>query len=153
MSQSDTISVVALAVSLVAFGVATGQLLQSLFGTADGYRRCQASVIGWWAEMTERKWRWSEFRFETKFTTPHIFLYPVIDEGQPRSDNPVLKINQNVIYIDSTLQSRRKTYSDELQSKDGETDTAGWLILLYQLYTLQSQYKLRQLPWVQPGVQ
>lgn len=43
-------------------------------GTADGFRHCQSSVMGPWSSWTRLRWRWSEFRFETRFTTPEIQL-------------------------------------------------------------------------------
>ncbi|KAL8691515.1 MAG: hypothetical protein Q9218_003281 [Villophora microphyllina] len=64
----------ALAVALVALAIATTQLCGQLFATADGYRRCQPSVMGAWAQHTRLRWKWSEMRFETLFTTPEIFL-------------------------------------------------------------------------------
>ncbi|KAF1990901.1 hypothetical protein K402DRAFT_401049 [Aulographum hederae CBS 113979] len=50
------------------------QVMQQYFATADGYRRCSASVMGEWARFTRRKFKWSELRFETIFATPVIFL-------------------------------------------------------------------------------
>ncbi|KAG9241993.1 hypothetical protein BJ878DRAFT_195333 [Calycina marina] len=37
-----------------------GQLLQQCFATADGYRRCQRSVMGEWSSKTRLRWRWRE---------------------------------------------------------------------------------------------
>jgi hypothetical protein len=74
-NEANSLSVVALVVALVALVTTIGQVLQQYFATADGYRRCQSSVIGPWAKRTRLRWRWSEFRFETLFTTPHIQLY------------------------------------------------------------------------------
>ncbi|KAF2230166.1 hypothetical protein EV356DRAFT_349976 [Viridothelium virens] len=71
--ENDT-AVVALIIAFVAFCVSFWQLLQAYAGTAEGFRRCQSSVIGPWAIATRRSFRWGEFRFETKFTTPHIIL-------------------------------------------------------------------------------
>jgi hypothetical protein len=42
----------ALAVALTALAIAIGQLLQQVFSTAEGYRRCQPSVLGPWARNT-----------------------------------------------------------------------------------------------------
>lgn len=72
-SHTDTnLAGAALAIALVALLTTIGQLLQQYFATADGYRRCQSSVMGPWAKRTRLKWRWREFRFETLFTTPTI---------------------------------------------------------------------------------
>jgi hypothetical protein len=64
----------ALAIALVALFTALGQLLQQYFATADGYRRCQKSVMGEYAKRTHLRWRWREFRFETLYTVPEIFM-------------------------------------------------------------------------------
>src|SRR5882672_11507092 len=84
MGGLDTnVAVTALAIALVALITAVGQLLQQYFATADGYRRCQRSVMGDWAKKTRLRWRWREFRFETLYTTPEISLafYCWIPEG------------------------------------------------------------------------
>lgn len=67
-----SVAVAALVVALVALFTALGQLLQAYLATADGYRRCQDSVMGLWAKETKLRWRWAEFRFETTFVIPRI---------------------------------------------------------------------------------
>lgn len=66
----------ALAIALTALAIAVAQLMGQLFATADGYRRCQPSVMGAWAKHTKLRWKWSQMRFETLFTTPEIFFCP-----------------------------------------------------------------------------
>ncbi|KAI4091325.1 MAG: hypothetical protein LQ348_006005 [Seirophora lacunosa] len=73
-SKEAQIASAALAVALTALAIAIVQLLGQLFATADGYRRCQPSVMGAWAQYTRLRWKWSEMRFETLFTTPEILL-------------------------------------------------------------------------------
>lgn len=73
MSDGNNLSIAAIAVALVALIVALGQLSGQYLATADGYRRCQASVMGPWAKFTRLRWRWSQFRFET-FTSPEILF-------------------------------------------------------------------------------
>lgn len=79
MGNDTTISVIALAVALVALVTTISQVLGQFLATADGYRRCQASVMGGWAKMTHRHFRWSEMRFETLYTTPRFGLSKMID--------------------------------------------------------------------------
>ena len=74
MALSDRVAVVALVVSLSALVVSLTQLFLSLFGTADGYRRCAESVIGPWHLGRHRRLRLSELRLVTKFITPQIAL-------------------------------------------------------------------------------
>ncbi|KAL8917361.1 MAG: hypothetical protein Q9208_007978 [Pyrenodesmia sp. 3 TL-2023] len=73
-SSEASLAAAAIAVALAALSIAIVQLLGQLFATADGYRRCQPSVMGAWAQYTKLRWKWSEMRFETLFTTPEIFL-------------------------------------------------------------------------------
>lgn len=96
-SEQDNTAIVAIVIALIAFFVTTAQLLQALFGTAIGYRQCQPSVMGGWATKTRRKWRWSEFRFETIFTTPNFRLDVL---GSERAGS---------IYITGDEKSRRET--------------------------------------------
>jgi hypothetical protein len=47
MANSEVkIATAALAIAIAALLIALGQLVSQLFGTADGYRKCQDSVIG-----------------------------------------------------------------------------------------------------------
>ena len=64
----------ALVFALFFFLVATVQALGQYFSTADGYRRCKASLVGHWAHKVRLRWRWRQLRFESMFTTPVIFL-------------------------------------------------------------------------------
>lgn len=57
MGDENTLSIAALAVALVALIVALGQLIGQYFATADGYRRCQSSVMGPWAKVCEYRAR------------------------------------------------------------------------------------------------
>ena len=78
MVNDTIISTIALAVSLVALITTVSQVLGQFLATADGYRRCQASVMGGWAKMTHRRFRWSEMRFETLYTTPRFGLSEMV---------------------------------------------------------------------------
>ena len=152
-NEQDNTAIVAIVIALIAFFVTTAQLLQALFGTAEGYRRCQASVIGPWAKLTKRVWRWSEFRFETLFTTPHISLQPM-EEGAPAACDA---------FIEGTLSSRRETYCDGIYKdrvvrrrwkRDGTLqvikrhnseradDLVSWLGLVNMLHRLQCYHPL-----------
>ena len=69
------LALTALVVALCSLLITTGQLLGQYFATADGYRRCQPSVMGPWAKRTRLRWRWAQFRFEVLYSTPDIFLH------------------------------------------------------------------------------
>ena len=81
ITMADPVALTALVVSLIALLATTGQLLQQYFSTADGFRRCQPSVMGLWAKKTKLRFRWREFRFETIFSIPRIIYGPVHDEA------------------------------------------------------------------------
>lgn len=74
MALDDNVALVALVVSLIALFIALGQLAQQLLGTAEGYRRCAKQVIDPWHRLRWRHWIWSEFRYETHFVTPQLYL-------------------------------------------------------------------------------
>jgi len=56
ISKDTIISASALTVALMVLVIATARLLGRYFATADGYRRCQASMMGAWARHTRLKW-------------------------------------------------------------------------------------------------
>jgi hypothetical protein len=88
MSDTETkLVAAALVIALVALLTALGQLLQQYFATADGYRRCQKSVMGEYATKTRLHWRWRQFRFETLYSIPEIFLS---GDGAPSRKSQVL---------------------------------------------------------------
>ena len=131
-SEQDNTALAAIIIAVIAFFVTTAQLLQQIFGTAVGYRHCQASVIGDWATLTRRKWRWSEFRFETKFTTPNIRLV----------NFPDCVTSGTATLITGDRDSRRKTYAGSIHNLDHDEsgDQVGWLELLDHLHVLHSDH-------------
>ena len=82
MNEANRLSLLALVIAVVALIISAWQLAQQLFATAtDGKRFCQSSVMGVWAGKTRLSWRWSQIRFETKYTTPEIRMtFGVLDE-------------------------------------------------------------------------
>ncbi|KAI4188301.1 MAG: hypothetical protein LQ346_005343 [Caloplaca aetnensis] len=103
-SSGASLAAAALAVALAALSIATLQLLGQFFATADGYRRCQPSVMGAWAQYTKLRWKWSEMRFETLFITPEIFL----QKYQPTrgmTSTPIQDLNWVTEYAGATERS------------------------------------------------
>ncbi|KAF7187744.1 hypothetical protein HII31_11083 [Pseudocercospora fuligena] len=74
MGLEDSTALVALIVSLIALFIASLQLLQAVFGTAEGYKRCSEAVIGPWEGLRHRQFHWRELRFEVKYITPQILI-------------------------------------------------------------------------------
>lgn len=130
---------VALVVALVALIVALGQLLGQYFSTADGYRRCQPSVMGPWARYTRLRWRWSQFRFETFFTTPQILLMPEGHDSKPLVSpglvGPMSPAQKPLKICDgeNAYQSIRELFILEQDSKKDEYLVC-WLSLLQSIY-------------------
>lgn len=85
--MAERVDDVALAVALVALLVTFSQLLAQLFSTAEGYRRCQESVIGEWAQYSHRKWRETQWRFETIVVTPEFILAPYSPKSTEQDDS------------------------------------------------------------------
>ncbi|KFY16361.1 hypothetical protein V492_01403 [Pseudogymnoascus sp. VKM F-4246] len=130
-ATTDRVAVVALVVSLVALVATTGQVLQQYFGTADGYRRCQSSVMGAWSKKTRLRWRWRQFRFETLYSTPEIFMtnmyYPIC------SAEYLLGLNDMEI---NKLWSANgpNNYGRAAGENKSNGDVVGWLELLSQMH-------------------
>ncbi len=130
-----SLSIAAISVAICALFISSGQILGQYFATADGYRRCQPSVMGPWAKLTRLRWRWSQFRFETLFTTPEILLVPFhVDQELQRivgtsPDDEFERISGSMANSPST-----ENKSDEL---------ACWLPFLSALH--QNEWELRRL--------
>lgn len=132
MASSDTVSMIALAVALVALITTIGQVLGQFLATADGYRRCQASVMGGWAKLTHRHFRWSEMRFETTYTTPRF--------GMDRHDQWMTMGREDArakatprYLLDGTGKSMRATHCDVSPDID-TTELASWVKLIEALH-------------------
>ena len=132
MVSDTTISTVALAVALVALVSTISQVLGQFFATADGYRRCQPSVMGRWAKLTRRKFRWSELRFETLYTIPHFDIFPYT--GMPIFHQSSRRRAGSMIHViphyplDGSDEMLRKTYCQIGESeRDSESELASWV--------------------------
>lgn len=152
MSEQNNTALVAIVIAVIAFVVTTAQLVQALFGTAEGYRRCQASVIGTWANETHRVWRWSEFRYKTVFETPHIYLQSTDDKCMFTPFNEESANSHTPAFLSGDEDSRRSTHSEISFREKGATskpidrtpyprnaDLVSWLKLLDRLHQLQER--------------
>lgn len=85
--------------------------------------------------LTRRKWRWSEFRFETKFTTPTIRLVDMADYTSLGT----------LTLVTGDPESRHKTYVRSINNLDSDEsgDRVGWLELLDHLHLIQIAYRKR----------
>ena len=127
MGAETSIASVALVVSLVALFVTLAQLLQQIFGTAEGYRRCQESIIGPWARLRRRRIRVAELRMETQFETPDFSFITLEVKNFIRSDN-IYHFNGNQ---NKGLVPKRGGY------RKGQV---GWLPLMSAVHDLEQNY-------------
>lgn len=155
MSSPDTnVAVAAIAIALCALIISSAQLLGQYFATAEGYRRCQPSVMGPWAKRTRLRWRWGQLRFETLFTTPQIFLAAFhIDRNQQRIAN--LSADDKIEHISGSPESRNRTMIGSPYGEDRSNELACWLPFLGSLH--RNEWELqrygcydRQLPLGNP---
>ena len=135
MADSDSLSIVALVISLIALIVAFGQITQMFLGTAEGYRRCKREVIGAWALQTHRKWHWYEFRLETRFTVPDIDLKSIdqLFNGQLQGLDRMQRLNSKDLSteIDHTVHLEDSSDSELLVT---------WIPLIRALHDAYNHY-------------
>lgn len=154
--SNDVVAIVALIISLVALTATTGQVLQQYFATADGYRRCQTSVMGVWGNKTRLKWRWREFRFETIYYVPSISV--VVSDiilmtdfeqrlpdgaGEPlalgrREKRSVPDLDRRLVISGRSLKENWWN-SYEKRGQNGGGEMVCWVTLLERLRVAQAQ--------------
>lgn len=137
MVSDTTVSVVALAVALVALITTISQVLGQFLATADGYRRCQSSVMGGWARLTRRKFRWSEMRFETLYTTPQFGLFPYMPGQSVSKETDAYGTKEMHYQLDGSAWSREATYCETTRGPHlpGGTENVSWLRFIEALHT------------------
>lgn len=130
METGAFIALLALVLASIAFLVATFQVLQQSFLTAEGWRRCQSSVMGQWAVYTERKFRWSEFRFETRFTIPHICFEVRLSEQ--------LAIGEDHFPLQQCTVKMEQTNSDIEAARHDRSQWVCWVTLIEYIVQLHT---------------
>ena len=145
---SDVIAVVALVISITSFIVAVAQALQQYLSSADGYRRCSQSVMGGWARLTRRNFRWDEVRFDTVFETPVFFLAPPENKKGPVSKGQIHNVDGtqesylDTLTVDPAVPEVKRKGSFHGQPKvqaihTAENELATWVTLLSKLQELE----------------
>ena len=135
MASDTTVSIIALAVALVALVTTVSQVIGQFLATADGYRRCQSSVMGGWAKLTHRRFRWSEMRFETLYTTPQFGLFPYMP-GQSVSETDAYGTKEIHYQLDGSPWSKEATYCGTTRGPHlaGGTENVSWLRFIEALH-------------------
>lgn len=136
MASDTTISTIALAVALVALVTTVSQVLGQFLATADGYRRCQSSVMGGWAKLTHRRFRWSEMRFETLYTTPQFGLFPYMPGQSVSKETDAYGTKEMHYQIDGSAESLQATYCEitRVPHLAGSTEYVSWLRFIEALH-------------------
>jgi len=156
-NEGSNIALAAIVIALCAMLMSLGQLLGQYFATAEGYRRCQPSVMGLWAKRTRLRWRWRQFRFETLFTVPEIFVTAFhIDQNQQRI--AVISTNDKTEHVSGSPQSCCSTMIVSPYREERSNESVCWLPFLASLH--RNEWELQRygcysqdLPLGNPGVQ
>jgi hypothetical protein len=145
MANDMDIAVVALAISLVALFTTLLQLLQQYYATADGYRRCQKSVMAGWAKYTHRKFRWSEFRFETIFVVPDITFVDKSPAGSMGATNEDWRRSNVMVNFRSSEwgNGEYKLFREGWEIKTGWLGWFGWLINVFKIKNNNPHLKVK----------
>ena len=136
MASDTTISTIALAVALVALITTVSQVLGQFLATADGYRRCQSSVMGGWAKLTHRRFRWSEMRFETLYTTPQFGFSPYIPGRSVTQETDAYGPKEMHHQLDGFSWSKKATFCEPTRRLHfaGGTENVSWLRFIEALH-------------------
>jgi len=143
LDPSTIVSLVALAISIVALVGTVLQVLQQYLASAAGYSNCGVKVIGDWHRSKKRKFRWSELRFEVQFEAPVIFVCPPSNVRGPVRDAPVYHIDgtEESMQVTRTMlpsedeKASRATTEKGLHTADNEQAT--WVVLLQELQRME----------------
>ena len=146
-SSGVNVAVVALVVALIALLVTVSQLLGQLFATAEGSRKCSRSVIGHWSTLTTWKWHWSEWRFETIFASPELYLGTPFEYG-PRSIDSAFPCGSRNIRVPNKIVEVSQGQPWELLGMDDNALNpfrqrfrfSGWTALLSDLHELAAKH-------------
>lgn len=158
---TDPVSTAALVVAFVALFTTMSQVIAQLFATADGYRRCQDSVMGPWAKLTRRRFRWSEMRYETRYTTPRFGLFKTVvgdispnsikdSDTRPTRFQRSREIGSNHYRVDGSQRSMRATFIGQVSRRYAvSTEQVSWVMFLEALH-YNSRYTFLALGDFQP---
>lgn len=170
MGLDTNVAVVALLVSLVALIISVAQLLQQIFGAAEGYRQCNPSIIGPWSSTRRRVFHLRELRLETVFETPEFTMTsniassapPNVEDQKPdpQQKKPFFRETkqEGVTVVDGTPTSRHLTYTSTQRKNDApnsENSSAqslavGWLSFLQKIHDHEALYRSLQPPSAPP---
>lgn len=150
LDAQDSVSLVALIVSVIALVGTVLQLLQQYYASAEGYSNCGQRVMGPWSSTRRRKFRWTELRFEVQFEAPVVFVCPPTNERGPVPNQPLL-------FVDGSRESEDRTRIPSLETEKDQKDhmqdskkrnrdvhtadneRANWFILLQAFHRMERE--------------
>lgn len=150
MDSSDAVSLVALIVSVIALVGTILQLLQQYYSSAEGYSNCGSRVMGQWSLTRERKFRFTELRFEVQFEAPVMFVCPPTNKRGPVPNQPLRFVKGTRESEEETRTPSTKTEEDEKknmrESKQlnrdvhtADNERANWFIMLQAFHRMERE--------------
>ncbi|KAI1135513.1 hypothetical protein F5Y05DRAFT_173672 [Hypoxylon sp. FL0543] len=106
LDSATLAGVVSTVITFVALIVSSIQLLYQYYTNVSlnalGARNCNERVMGPWAALTRRRWRWTELRFEIIFESPILFVAPAFNLRGPVP-------GRHIWYMDGSDRSYKET--------------------------------------------
>ncbi|KAH6625009.1 hypothetical protein B0J18DRAFT_429932 [Chaetomium sp. MPI-SDFR-AT-0129] len=105
---------------------------------------CGPNVMGGWSVLTRRVWRPSEFRFETLFEVPVIFVCPPSNRRGPIRDKPIYFVTGTPDSMEQTRamlpgEEQRIQSTPESQVRTADNERASWVTLLSHLQSMEKE--------------
>ncbi|KAI1843360.1 hypothetical protein JX266_010534 [Neoarthrinium moseri] len=142
------VAIVALIIAVIAFATTVIQLAQSIIATARGLPNCDERVMGKWADLSSRKFKWWQLRLEIDFQAPVIFLAPAKNVRGPVKDEH--NNDAPIFYANGTEESFDAFGVSEYQQDDAfnqrmgrqrvhtvNNELATWVTLLSAIQTME----------------
>ncbi|KAK4146952.1 uncharacterized protein C8A04DRAFT_9406 [Dichotomopilus funicola] len=112
---------------------------------------CGPNVMGGWSVLTRRVWRPSEFRFETLFEVPVIFVCPPSNTRGPIRNQPIYFVAGTPDSMEHTRallprEEQRIQSTPESQVRTADNERASWVTLLSHLQLMERESQ----EWDQP---
>ncbi|KAK3298390.1 uncharacterized protein B0H64DRAFT_317276 [Chaetomium fimeti] len=117
---------------------------------------CGPEVMGAWSALTRRIWRPTEFRFETQFEVPVIFVCPPSNKEGPIKNKPInfvcgtqRSLEATRVLLPRDEEKMESMRADRVHAADNEK--ASWVTLLSQLQSMETESQEWQLKHSRTG--
>lgn len=144
LDTGDLVAVVALVISIIAFGATMMQVAQQYYSSAAGYSNCGEQVMGEWSKSKRRKFHYDELRFEVQFEAPVIFVCGPKNDKGPVPDRPINFVKGTP---ESLKDTRMLSAAQEWEKMDGlsknarihtaDNGKASWVTMLQALHAME----------------